>query len=237
MILSPWHISVLIPARNEETLLPRCLDSVIASLGALPRSFSSDIVVAVDRSTDATFEIATRMLQGLGAVVRTDAGCVGQTRKLAAKTALQRYAGPLHRCWLANTDADCSVPKEWLLSQSTLANAGFEVVAGIVDVDSFVEHQTHVPQRFRETYVLHADGTHPHVHGANFGIRADKYLHADGWGILATAEDHDLWNRLKKISARTISPSSLSVLTSGRKVGRAPSGFADALASHNVVNA
>jgi hypothetical protein len=73
------------------------------------------------------------------------------------------------------------------------------------------------------------------VHGANLGIRADVYLRTGGWRGLATAEDHDLWQRLGKIAARRASTAVVKVLTSGRRVGRAPHGFADALAAHNEV--
>jgi hypothetical protein len=48
-----------------------------------------------------------------------------------------------------------------------------------------------------------------------------------------TAEDHDLWSRLRLTRARLLSSAHLQVVTSGRRVGRAPTGFADALAAHN----
>jgi cellulose synthase/poly-beta-1,6-N-acetylglucosamine synthase-like glycosyltransferase len=237
MIHLPWHVSVLIPARNEEQLLPRCLDSVLTACSLLPASITSDIILAVDSSTDRTREIAERKLRGHGAVVLTDAGVVGRTRSLAAKVALQRYTGPLDLCWLANTDADCSVPESWLVDQLTLAEQGVEAIAGIVDVDSFDEHNAGVPLLFRKSYLLHPDGTHPHVHGANMGVRADAYLRAGGWSDHQTGEDHDLWNRLRSIGSRHRSIGRVKVLTSGRRVGRAPLGFAGALAAHNEVSA
>jgi hypothetical protein len=114
-----------------------------------------------------------------------------------------------------------------------LAEKGVQAIAGIVDVDSFEEHNEGVKQRFRSTYLLHPDGTHPHVHGANMGVRADAYLRAGCWANLCTAEDHDLWQRLKATGARRISSAHIQVLTSGRRAGRAPLGFAAALAAHN----
>jgi len=228
-----WHISVLIPARNEEALLPRCLDSVLRSRALLPPSISCDIVVAVDRSTDDTWQIATNMLRGYGTVAATEAGMVGRSRALAAAIALENYAGFRSRCWLANTDADCIVPEDWLLKQISLADEGVEAIAGIVEVDSFEEHAPHVVDRFRSSYAIHPDGSHPHVHGANLGVRGDAYLRAGGWRELATAEDHDLWQRLLHINTRSISTNSLRVVTSGRRAGRAPHGFAEALAAHN----
>ena len=228
------HIAVLIPARNEEALLPRCLDSVLQAQAQLPAEVSCDIVVAVDCSTDRTLQIARTMLRGFGVATATRDGVVGVARAHAARLALARYDGPLKACWLANTDADCAVPEDWLLDQLLLANTGAHAVAGTVDVDSYAEHRIGVARLFHESYIIHADGTHPHVHGANIGIRADSYVQAGGWASLPTAEDHDLWNRLSRCQCRKVSAARLRVLTSGRRVGRAPHGFADALAAHNV---
>jgi glycosyltransferase involved in cell wall biosynthesis len=224
---------VLIPARNEEELLPQCLKSVLQASKQLSSTTSCDIVVAVDCSTDKTFDIATKMLKGKGAVVSLDAGSVGEARTRAAEVALRRYHGPLNRCWLANTDADCSVPKSWLADHLMLCAMGAEAVAGTIDVTDFSEHSPGVDRRFRSSYHVSSNGTHPHVHGANFGVRADAYMRAGGWGNLCTAEDHDLWNRLAEQGARRVSIDRVKVVTSGRRIGRAPRGFAAALAAHN----
>jgi hypothetical protein len=231
----PWHFCILIPARNEEVLLARCLRSIVKACSRLPPSVTYDIIVAVDCSTDRTLEIARSMTVAIGAVVCTEVGLVGETRALAARIALERYAGPLNRCWLANTDADCIVPQNWLLDQLSFASADLEAFAGIVEVDTFEEHDPGVSEMFRSTYLTQHDGSHSHVHGANLGIRADVYLRVGGWGSLATAEDHDLWNRVNEIGGRRKSADRPRVTTSGRRVGRAPNGFAGALAAHNAV--
>jgi hypothetical protein len=134
---------------------------------------------------------------------------------------------------LANTDADCCVPQNWLLDQLNAASEGVEAIAGTVNVDSFCEHRPGVDSIFRRKYLIHSDGSHPHVHGANLGVRADTYIRAGGWSCLETGEDHDLWDRLAKTRARTLSSCAITVLTSGRRIGRAPRGFAGTLAAHN----
>jgi glycosyltransferase involved in cell wall biosynthesis len=230
-----WHMAIVIPARDEQELLPLCLRSIQNARRMLPSFITSDLIVVADQSTDDTVAIARQAIQGDGAVIETDAGCVGAARAIGVRHALQRYDGVLSRCWLANTDADCQVPATWLQYQLALANAGFAAVAGVIDVDSFVEHDPIVSERFRRSYLIHEDGTHPHVHGANLGVRADAYLQAGGWQDLSTAEDHDLWRSLKRLRHRRISDAGLCVLTSGRRVGRAPLGFAGALAAHNGV--
>jgi glycosyltransferase involved in cell wall biosynthesis len=231
--MSLTHIAILIPARNEEDLLPRCLASVLRACARLPRGVTYDIVVAVDASTDRTRDLADQMLCGHGIAISIDVGCVGWARIHAAQTALLRFHGPVDQCWIANTDADCVVPEDWLVKQIALADSGFNAVAGIVDVDSYAEHLPGVEYLFQTTYLIHPDGTHPHVHGANMGIRADAYLKAGGWGGLTTAEDHDLWGRLLHAGIRRASVARLTVTTSGRRIGRAPHGFAGALAAHN----
>lgn len=229
-MMRPWHICVLIPARNEEELLPRCLHSILDARSKLPPEITCDIVVAVDASTDRTAHIAEKILAGNGTVTVTHAGIVGCARAAAVQYALNRYQGLLSLCWFAHTDADCIVPEDWLLKQLLLAEEGIEAVAGVVSVDTFREHKYGVEKRFRESYLIESDGKHPHVHGANLGVRADVYRRSGGWANLETAEDHDLWNRLA--DCVRISTATLRVITSGRLVGRAPHGFAEALSAH-----
>ena len=232
------HVIVLVPARNEEVLLPRCLHSIararawLAALGV-----SSDLVVVSDASHDLTLERARLIVGHAGVVVSAEERNVGAARALAGRVALARSPVPPERCWLANTDADCEVPTAWLSDQVDRASRGIDAVAGVVDVDDFSEHDGGVAERFRLTYQIHDDGTHPHVHGANLGVRADAYLRAGGWATLTHSEDHDLWGRLRAMGATLLSDAALTVLTSGRRHGRAPNGFADALAAHNAQTA
>ena len=188
-----WHVCVLIPAKDEERLLPRCLVSVIQAAERLKDSATTDVVVAADRSTDRTAQIAKHMLHSRGSVIGANAGAAGGARSVAAKVALNRTRVPFSRCWLANTDADCLVPPDWLTNQLELAHSGVEAYAGTVSVDSFEDHGPEVPQRFRESYRIEPDGSHPHIHAANLGVRADAYIEAGGWARLATGEDHELW--------------------------------------------
>ena len=231
--MTTLHIGVVIPARNEELLLPRCLQSVLAAKANLRPGVSVDIAVIDDGSTDRTRDIASGMLHTNGVVHSIKAGAVGTARCTATKLILKRFVGPSHHCWLANTDADCVVPRNWLTQQLQIAETGIDAIAGTVSVDSFAEHEPDVPARFKATYTVQPDGSHSHVHGANLGIRADAYLRAGGWSNLTTAEDHDLWRRLTMTGARTFATASLEVQTSGRKVGRAPNGFAGTLAAHS----
>jgi glycosyltransferase involved in cell wall biosynthesis len=228
-----WHICIIIPARNEEKLISRCLSSVKAAVKNLPDFCTYDIVLAVDASTDRTFQIGKAIIADNGLVFNIDVQSVGTARQLATASALERYNGNLSQCWLANTDADCEISTKWLKLQLEHARSGIQALAGIISVDSFDEHNSYVCQRFTNTYTLYEDGTHPHVHGANFGVRADAWARAGGWNSINSGEDHDLWNRLKLLNIPMRANSSCCVVTSGRRVGRAPDGFAQALSAHN----
>jgi hypothetical protein len=228
-----WHVCILVPARDEEGLIGRCIASIQCACTSVEPRASTDIVVAVDHSTDGTLQIAREMICGRGTVVTTQVGNVGEARALAASVARRRWNGRLDRCWMANTDADSEVPKSWLADQLALAEAGFQAIAGTVNVDTFAEHDPIVRELFRKTYTIAGDGSHPHVHGANLGLRADAYFAAGGWPSLTTAEDHALWRSLGETGASQISVSHIRVATSGRRIGRAPYGFAETLAAHN----
>ncbi len=232
-----WEVAVLIPAQDEEELLGRCLRSTLAAIDYLRDGIRSRVIVVSDSSTDRTTQIARELLGARGAVLTIGARSVGTARRTGASHIIRTSHSPISRVWIANTDADSVVPARWLADQIDLADAGIEAIAGIVTVDSFEEHGIEVPGRFNASYFIGADGSHPHMHGANLGIRADAYVRAGGWGDLTTAEDHDMWGRLRGTGARMLSTAGINVITSGRRVGRASHGFAAALAAHNQLPA
>ncbi|STY29644.1 Predicted glycosyl hydrolase [Legionella wadsworthii] len=226
-------IYILIPARNEEDLLPRCLSSLLKASSVMPSNIQIETILCVDASTDKTFEIGTKILNKKGTVLNIDKENVGAARRYAAQYALSHYSGPLEYCWIANTDADCKIPLNWLQKQIVWANQRVHAIKGIIKVDSYAQHCDEVSNLFEKDYNINEDGTHPHIHGSNLGIRADVYQDVGGWSELPTAEDHDLWNRLSRLNLNLVSDASLFVMTSGRKMGRAPLGFADKLDSYN----
>ena len=146
------------------------------------------------------------------------------------ESVLRRFdSSPSADIWIANTDADSQVRADWITRQLALADQGYCGVAGIVRIEARDFSCAELVPALLEDYVIHADGTHPHVHGANLGIRADAYLDAGGWSNVALAEDHCLWSRVRARGWRVISSIASVVMTSGRLHGRAKGGFADTL--------
>ncbi|MBA3283296.1 MAG: glycosyltransferase [Acidimicrobiia bacterium] len=230
-----WSIGVVIPAHDEAATIGACIANVRRSLGAATFADAAVVVVA-DRCRDRTADAARTALGADGTVIDTTAGNVGTARRVGTGRVLhdlrRRRRGLRHdHTWLLATDADTLVPVDWVRSHLCLAEAGATGVAGIVHVDTFAEHHASVADAFTRTYAFHDDGSHPHVHGANLGVRADAYLSVGGWPELDTAEDHALWSRLRNDGWPTVSSIEARVTTSGRLVGRAPEGFAGHLGS------
>lgn len=225
-----WALAIVIPARDEERSIGACLRAIVREATAAGLPF--DITVVADRCTDATAEVAAAAVGGRGRVLEVDHGNVGAGRRVGTAWSLGALAGHApERTWILSTDADSVVPAGWVQTHLRLADAGAHGVAGLVSVGSFAEHPAPVEAAFQRRYELGAAGRHPHVHGTNLGVRADAYRTAGGWRDRATGEDHDLWDRLRSTGAVLVPTIDAPVLTSGRRCGRAPDGFAALLCS------
>ena len=109
-------------------------------------------------------------------------------------------------------------------------HGGADMVLGVVRVPVWRNFPAKVARRYLRAY--RGDGAvHDHVHGANMGFRADAYWQVGGFRALATGEDVELVGRFEAAGLRIDRDAQLSVATSDRREGRAPSGFAQHLRS------
>ncbi len=229
--MTPWYVGVVVPARDEEALIGGCVASIrvaLAAAGLPPRR--AHIAVVANGCRDGTAGVAGPLLDGLGAVIELDAAGVGAARGAGTAAVLDAFRGvDPATIWLANTDADTIVPPSWVTDQLRAAATGAVAVAGVVGVDSFAGHPPCVPRQFHEIYGRadddHAYDDHPHVHGANLGVRADAYLAVGGWPVLASGEDNGLWDALRAAELPVISTRTVHVVTSSRTATRATGGF------------
>lgn len=235
-------IVVAVPARDEQDRIARCVLSLLTAIDTLSAERGSrrechiDVIVAVasDGSTDDTDAIldAIGRLEVSVSVVSGRWGSAGGARRAAVEHGLAtitRRSVPSNSIWIATTDADSAVPADWLVRHVDLAHAGHDALAGIVELADDADRTAEVLASFTSTYVI-GPTSHPHVHGANLGIRASAYLAAGGFPAVIVAEDHGLWNELRRRQFRMASPTELRVFTSSRISGRAPGGFADTMA-------
>ena len=218
-----------IPARNEEDLVGRSMQSVLDAADVLDEPGCVRLVIACDSCSDATADIARTIADRDSRVdVIEGAWCSAGTARAAA---IQRALGTLQATsnlsdiWVATTDGDTVVPPNWLCLHATHWAQGDDAVAGIVEL---LERDADVLTAFGHHYVLGHD-SHGHVHGANLGIRADAYLDVGGFPLIDLAEDHALWQALRRAGFTCRSSVALRVATSARLSGRAAGGFADTL--------
>lgn len=218
-------VGVVVPAHNEQDLLPSCLARLRRAARAL-RGVPVPLIVVADACSDRTAEAARR---GGAAVVTTHDRNVGAARAAGVREVLRR-AGPLDPAdvWLATTDADTFVPACWLREQVRCASQGWDAVAGTIRVADWSGYQPGTRSLFHRRYGS-GNGPHAHVHGANLGFRAAAYLRAGGFPPVPTGEDRALVTALAATGSRIRRTRALTVLTSARREARAPHGFSDYL--------
>ncbi|WP_417374495.1 glycosyltransferase [Glutamicibacter protophormiae] len=226
-------MAVVIPVRNEQDLLERCLESVRAAAEvARENGTPVSLWVVLDVCTDESARIAAKFP---AATIAVDARSVGVARAAGVRAALRTFRRvPLERVWIAHTDADSMVPAHWLIHQAALADSGADVVVGTVRPD------------FRDLSAAQIDAWHArhvpgvangHVHGANLGTRASVLVEAGGFPRIPAHEDVQVVERMRARDATIIATDGAWVLTSGRQAGRAKGGYADYLRTQLVPTA
>ncbi|MFH1247865.1 MAG: glycosyltransferase family 2 protein [Candidatus Omnitrophota bacterium] len=94
-------VSVIIPVKNGARTIAKCLDSVLAL------DYSDyEVIVVDDGSTDETTAILTAYNKRVQVITNKQSYGPSESRNLAAKLAKGEY--------LAFTDSDCLVDKDWL---------------------------------------------------------------------------------------------------------------------------
>ncbi|MDU0327570.1 glycosyltransferase [Microbacterium sp. KSW2-21] len=216
-------VVVAIPAHDEEALIGRCLATVtraVAHAREREPDLDARIVVVLDACTDTT---AMQVRRWPVEAVEISSRVVGTARRVGVAHGLAALDADPERTWIAMTDADSTVPREWLTHQLDLMDAGIDVVLGTVRPD-FAD--------LSDRHAAYWRATHPrgrpagNVHGANLGIRARTYLEVGGIRDLALHEDVALVDAARAIGARVRASDEHEVETSGRFTGRTPAGYA-----------
>lgn len=231
-------IAVVMPAHNEDQHLERALAAVQCAADGLQRrrpDVAVRVTVVLDSCTDGSADIAARYVDAdpRFSALEVRLGSAGASRAAGVRAAVlkppRRTPGqrttPLPwpgRTWLANTDADSQVPANWLLRQLEFAEAGADAVLGSVEPDPAGMD----PELLRRWLDRHPfEENHPHIYGANFGVRASAYLAAGGFSPLESHEDRTLVQSLRGLAFTVLATDTMRVVTSGRTQARAPQGF------------
>lgn len=222
-------VAVVIPAHDEEVLLPAALEAVIVAAGH-PELAGVRVltVIVADACRDRTADVARRA----GAlVVPAHWRNPGLARATGTERALHELGTADGDTWIAATDADSVVPPHWLAHHARHAAEGWDAVVGTVTTRTTAT----LGRRHQADYdrTRPPDGTpwhHPHVHGANLGFTARAYRDVGGFPPLQVGEDRALVAALENRGHRILRTSAAPVLTSSRLRGRVRGGFASHLA-------
>jgi len=219
----------VVPAHDEEERLDACLVAIHRALAhPAVRHLPSCVVVVLDDCRDDSARIAAHRSRPQDRTVIVTARNVGIARSAGVSHGLAALGLDPASVWLGHTDADSTVPRHWLARQLALARST-DAVAGVVRVPDWSPHRRSTRRAFDRSYRGSWRGPHPHVHGANLGVRASAYLLVGGFPALACSEDHALWDALRAAGHVVRSSRRVWVATSARRRGRAPGGFADTL--------
>jgi glycosyltransferase involved in cell wall biosynthesis len=241
------RVEVVMPAHDEERHIEHALHALQAAAQALAErrpAAAVGITVVLDHCTDGSADIAARIAgadQRFRVIYQTFRNA-GASRAAGVAAAPGRTRpgpenpGPgnsgrgnsgragtcMESTWLASTDADSRVPENWLWRQLELADAGWDVVLGSVEPDP----RGMDPDVLRTWRIRHPpEERHPHVYGANLGVRASAYRLAGGFPEIRSAEDRVLVGRLRRRGFAVLATDTTRVVTSGRTSARAPHGF------------
>ena len=129
-------VGVVLPVHDEEKLLAGSLQGLEVAVNALPPSISCRIAVVLDHCGDASSAIAHAWGARFEAlVIPQECESVGMARQVGARALLSLWPeeDPA-RIWLATSDADSRVPREWLTVQLEAYVSGADMWAGRVRV-------------------------------------------------------------------------------------------------------
>jgi glycosyltransferase involved in cell wall biosynthesis len=230
--------AVVIPARDEEDRICRCLEALAAQVDVDPEDY--EVVIVLDACADGTeAAVAAAGVRHPRLTVHAIPGPgegAGPARAAGMDVGCARLeAVGGGRGLLASTDADTRVAPDWLASQLAALAAGAEAVGGVIELDP--GEAAALPSgvlagraaELAERTARAADrgpAEHAHFSGASLGVTPRAYRAVGGMARLAALEDQELEDRLAAAGVAIHRPRAVRVVTAARTDGRAERGLA-----------
>lgn len=240
------EVVVAIPARDEAERIRLCL---IALNEQTKRPHS--VVLLLNNCSDMSESIARSMASGLHFrldVISRDLppaqANAGRARRLAMEFAAVRAGDD---GVLLTTDADAVVPPDWIFRNLAALGRGADIVCGRSVIDPL--EATMIPAHLHEddarecrlialldelAWVLDPEPhdplpRHTEASGASLAVRTEAFRRVGGIPAIPTGEDRAFVRALWLIDAQVRHDPAIQVTVSGRIVGRAEGGMADAI--------
>lgn len=244
---------VVVPARNEEALLPKLLRALARQTILTRLDEPLEIVVVLNNTDDGSGPIAGRTVAGLPRLrltlldvrFRPEQAHVGSARNLAMDIGSGRLAD--RAGVILTTDADAVPADDWIEANLRAIAAGADIVGGRIVGDPEEEerlgpeflrrartHASYAALRDQlaamidpldhDPWPRHYDHT-----GASLAVRNDVYRRVGGLDPLPFREDLGFVAKVQAAGFRLIHPCDVSVTVSARTVGRAKGGMAECL--------
>jgi GT2 family glycosyltransferase len=237
---------VAIPVRDEAERIAACLNA----LGLQDRP-PDTVLLLLNNCSDGTESIARGLAPSLPfelKVVCRDLPPVqanaGHARRIAMALAA-RLAGP--EGVLMTTDADGVVPPDWVRQNLAGLRQGADVVCGQAVIDpieaAMIPAHLHADDKLEcrligmlddMAWIVDPDPNdplprHTEASGASLAVSVAAFNRVGGIPSVSSGEDRAFVDALQRIDARIRHQPAIKVTVSGRIVGRAEGGMADAI--------
>ncbi len=250
---------VVVPARNEEATLAPLISALARQRDLRGRSLdaaSYEVVLLLNNCTDRTAEVARELQQSYPRLrlhlaevsFPPDEAHVGRARQALFDTAFARFQFLDRPAGLIlTTDADSRPAADWIAQNEAEIAVGVDGVGGRILLEP--AEQATLPKGVRRLFLLdigyrraleelrslYAPEAHDpfprhHQHfGASLAVTAAAYAKAGGMPLKRSSEDVALYRAMVESGARFRHSDRVRVFTSGRMIGRAEGGLADAI--------
>lgn len=188
-------VSVIVPARNEEQTILRCVTALMQS--SYPKD-RFEVVVVNDRSSDTTHDVLIKLTAEF-----SNLRIVDKTQEFSQNN-LKGKPGALHAGVLVArgellllTDADCSVHKEWITSMiQPFASPSVAMVCGFTSIrlQNLFDVLQDVEWLYTQTMARGGlkNGFTLGCFGNNMALRKSAYEAIGGYGAISFSITEDL---------------------------------------------
>ena len=250
---------VIIPARNEKGSIARCLEALAQQCdlsGAPLPATSYEIILLLNNCSDETGLVARKVHQRYPRlrlhIAEIEYGAaeahVGKARQALFEAAFRRFQGLQRPAGLILTmDADSRSALDWIAQNEAEIGRGVDAVGGRIlleasdlaalppGVRKFFLLDIGYRRALEEMQELYAPTPHdpfPRHHqnfGSSLAVTAEAYGRAGGMPLRIFREDVALYQAILDSGGRFRHSEKVRVHTSGRMIGRAKGGMADAI--------